>query len=69
MQNIPLFEQVFNKGKDKKIAGLPYSILWQQSTLVHYTIFPSNKDQLHSLEYLHSMFSLKHNHVSQEKSL
>ena len=35
MQNIPLLEQVFNKGKDKNIAGLPQSILWSQSTLVY----------------------------------
>ena len=35
MQNIPRLEQVFNKGKEKNIAGLPYLILWPQLTLVH----------------------------------
>ena len=35
MQNIPLLEQMFNKGKDKNTAGLPMSILWPQSTFVH----------------------------------
>ena len=35
MQNIPLLEQVFNKGKDETISGLPYSTLLPQSTLVH----------------------------------
>ena len=44
MQNIPLFKQIFNKGKDKNIAGVPYLILRQWSTLVHYVIFPINKD-------------------------
>ena len=35
MQNIPGLEQVFNKDKEKNIAGLPYLILWPQLTLVH----------------------------------
>ena len=38
------FEQVFNKGKDKNIAGQPQPISRPQSTLVHCIIFPSNKD-------------------------
>ena len=36
IQNIPLLEQVFNKGKDKTIAGLPQSTLRPQSTLAHF---------------------------------
>ena len=44
MQNFPpFFKQVFNKDKDKNIAGLPYSILQPQSILVHGIRFPSNK--------------------------
>ena len=35
MQNIPRLEQVFNKGKEKNIAGIPYLVLWPQLTLVH----------------------------------
>ena len=35
MQNIPRLEQIFNKGKVKNIAGLPYLILRPQLTLVH----------------------------------
>ena len=40
----PPFEKVFNKGKDKNIAGLPQSISRPQPALVHWIIFPSNKD-------------------------
>ena len=34
-QNIPMLEQVFNKGKNKNIAGLPQQILRPQLTLVY----------------------------------
>ena len=42
MQNIPLFEHVFSKVKDKNIAGLAQSLLQPQLTLVHDIIFPSH---------------------------
>ena len=35
MQNIPLLEQMFNKGKDKNTAGPPMSILGPKSAFVH----------------------------------
>ena len=41
MQNIHSLKEVF---KDKKIVGLPWWILWPQSTLVHCITFPSNKN-------------------------
>ena len=44
MQNITLFEQVVNKGKDKNMADLAQSILQPQSTLDHCIIFTRNKE-------------------------
>ena len=46
MQNIPPLEQVFNKGKDKNIAGLPYFNFVTTAQLAHVycNIFPSKKN-------------------------
>ena len=49
MHNIPQFKEAFNKGKFKNTAGVPLSVLQQQSTLVHYILFPSNKDYIRTV--------------------